>query len=465
MDDPFASSSGSEAPPPYLGAGQPPGISERMQALMSRAEQEIAEQRQLQALVGEVRQALGTLQDEMRTVAGAETLESVREEVNGVGAEVRASTTLIGERLEAVVRAVGASAQVMQGVGDQLERITELLNQQQQQIGTLTTAVAQQRDELGALPETIGDRTAGPVADVGDQVAAVSGAVSSVSGAVGAVNDDVAALRGRLDDVAVEIRSDAVAALRTMGERIDGAVIALAEALLRPRGGGSAAAPAAPAEPAADASVASESGDEEDAPTTSVMTVPVSPPWAGAANGSTDAPETAEPEVEDESVADEPDEAQAEVETFEVPGVVPDETGDVADTADEDDDEPAEAVETEVAETENEQESVEEVPLDAWPADAGPDAADETPETETSEAETSETEAPETEAPEAETPEAETPEAERPADEPPATWGWDTPVEDVAGERQPDQPGLADDPEESDNPEQQKRRPWWRPGG
>ncbi len=57
MDDPFGSS-GSEAPPPYLGAPQPPGISERMQALMSRAEQEIAEQRQLQVLIGEVRQSL-----------------------------------------------------------------------------------------------------------------------------------------------------------------------------------------------------------------------------------------------------------------------------------------------------------------------------------------------------------------------------------------------------------------------
>ena len=518
MDDPFASS-GSEAPPPYLGASQPPGISERMQALMSRAEQEIAEQRQLQALVGEVRQSLAQIQEEIRQAAGAHTLEMVRGEVTSLGSEVRSSTTMIGERLEAVVRAVGASAQVMQGVGQQLDRITELLNHQQQQIAGLTAAVAQQRDLVGAIPDGVNARVraatdelrtevrdavgsvAGSVASVGGEVTAVAGEVAAVRGDLGAVrgevtavgNDvgdvrqvvaqrgtDLAALRERLDAVAAEVRTDSASSLRALGERIDAAVLALAEALLRPRLG--AVPEAAPA-----------AGDDEDVPTTATMTMPVvAPPWAGAAAGD-DSPaaedEAGDEPVEEAAEAPEPteDAEPAEAPFGEVPAVEPEATGDAsrdyADQADEPDAtaEPAVADEEPDASPAAVDDAAPEEPEEEHAVEPeAPAAAEDTVQTEDTD-ETDDTD--DDEDFEDDAPSDEVPLDSWPTDAPgappgaPSVWGWDGPGAAAPAERRPDpaeeaDPGQPEQPEQSDQGEQpddeagqrEKRRPWWRPG-
>ncbi len=316
MDDSFADS-GSEAPPPYLGSGQPPGISERMQALMSRAEQEIAEQRQLQTLVAEVRQSLAQLQDEMHQAAGEHTLEIVRGEVTGLASEVRGSTTAFGERLDAVVRAVGASAQVMQNVGQRLDRLTELVTAQQEQIAALSAAVTR-----GGEPDP-------------------------------EVREHVGALRQRLDEVAGEVRSDAAATLRSLADRIDSAVIALAEALLRPRGGADSLPP-----PTAADREATDDDEDDEMPMTATMTVPVVPasaPWTDASEQADDDDEETAPDAPhaDEDVEDEP------VETTDL--AAPDSVA--AEIEDAEPGTAADAVEPE------------EVPLDAWSVDEPPEPA------------------------------------------------------------------------------------------
>jgi phage shock protein A len=496
VDDSFASS-GSEAPPPYLGASQPPGISERMQALMSRAEQEIAEQRQLQQLVNDVRASLGQLSEEIRGVAGAHTLEIVRGEVTGLGSEIRASTTMLGERLEAVVRAVGAGAQVMQGVGQQLDRITELLNHQQQQIAGLTAAVAQQRDALGALPESVAARAAAPVAEVREHVSGISSSVSSVSsevaavrehvggvsGDVAAVRQDVASLRERLDGVVGEVRDDAAATLRALGDRIDTAVIALAEALLRPRGA---------------ALVAAERDEGEDVPTTATMTVPVvaaTPPWAGAAS-TVAADEAADEPVQPEAAAEEPaeeepaDEANDVAAGFDaqVPALAPD--GDTA-ADDMSDDDADEAAWADTAAAEGVAEALagepEAVPEPATDED---DEDDDEDDEDDDEDDDETTEEPPEGAPAADTAEATVadpvepgevpldswpsdapgapepePEASAESGEPASAWGWDGPNAPGADAGTEDGPAPEGGPDGEEPDQREKRRPWWRPGG
>ena len=151
MDESFTSNSGSgDAPPPYLG-GQPSpaAMSERMQSLLSRAvEDQMNEQRQLQNLIKDVRQSLAQLQEEVRNAAGAQSVEGVRTEVGTLGNEVRSSTTMLGERLEAVARAVGASAQALQNLGGQIDRVSELLAGNQQSLAQMSAAVSQVRTSM-----------------------------------------------------------------------------------------------------------------------------------------------------------------------------------------------------------------------------------------------------------------------------------------------------------------------------
>lgn len=356
MDDRFATS-GAEAPPPYLGAAQPAGgMSERMQSLLSRAvEDQMAEQRQLQTLINDVRQSLAQIQEEIRQAAGAHTLEVVRGEVTSLGSEVRASTTMLGERLEAVVRAVGAGAQVMQGVGQQLDRVTELLNAQQQQIAALSGSVTQHGESLAALPESVGTRATASAQQVRNDVSGVSSEVAAVREDVGGVRDEVAELRARLDGVLADVRTDSAASVRALGDRIDAAVLALAEALLRPRQGAVISAEPDPAP--------SDQDDDRDVPATATMTMPVAPerPWSGAASAPDDAdavseePETP-PVVEDEAPP-EPEEPEEPETLVEEPDIEPD----VA---------VAEEAAPEEAAPEDPAADVDEVPLDGWLAES-----------------------------------------------------------------------------------------------
>ena len=258
MDERFPGSPGPDAPPPYLGGGAPGAgqVSERMQSLLSRAvEDQMAEQRQLQLLVNDIRASLAQLQEEVRQNAGAQSLEVVRGEVGGLGAEVRSSTAVIGERLEAVVRAVTASVQAVQSVSGQLERIHEQLGYQQQVMASLPATVQRAVAE-GTADTAVRDELVALRAEIAQMRAATGELVRGEVGTMGhGVQSQVAELRAFVEREVTATqeasRSGTEALARQLTAHVDTAVMALVEALLRRRATGTTAAPSPAAEPVA----------------------------------------------------------------------------------------------------------------------------------------------------------------------------------------------------------------------
>ncbi|HVE99243.1 MAG TPA: hypothetical protein VNA12_08695 [Mycobacteriales bacterium] len=307
MDESFPGSPGPDAPPPYLG-GSAPGagqVSERMQSLLSRAvEDQMAEQRQLQLLVNDIRATLAQLQQDIRQLAGGQSTEAVRADITTLGGEVRGSSAQLGERLEAVVRAVTASVQAVQSVTAQLDRVHEQLNHQQQVLATLPATVQRAaaeatptdnaiRDEMAALRAEIaqmraatGELVRGEVGGLGhgvrSDVAALRNTIGSEVGGLGhEVRTEVAGLRdalgGELADVRALVereiaavraatRADAEETARSVTTHVDTAVLALAEALLRRRGGGAVQPTPTPAYDEAAPPAADDSPDDDTGP-------------------------------------------------------------------------------------------------------------------------------------------------------------------------------------------------------
>jgi len=112
----------------------------------------------VQSLLGEVRNALAEVQRDARVSPGGQA--DFRADLANHASETRSQLTLLDERLEAIVRAVGTSAQVLQGISVQLERFGELITAQAAE-GGRTEPVAQVRREVsdaGEHFETIGRR-------------------------------------------------------------------------------------------------------------------------------------------------------------------------------------------------------------------------------------------------------------------------------------------------------------------
>ena len=218
--------------PPSAGSG---AVSERMQALLSRAvEEQVNEQREVQSLLSEVRNALTQVQRDGRAAPAGQA--DLGAHLANHASETRTQLTLLDERLEAIVRAVGTSAQVLQGISGQLERLGDAIKEQTANAGR-SEPVAQVRRE---------------VSDLRSRVDAME---SSVRG-------DVAGLHQQLAADVERITASTDESTRTIANHVDNAVLVLAEALLRrpgvtpsaevPSGEGVAAAPAfaaAPSEP------------------------------------------------------------------------------------------------------------------------------------------------------------------------------------------------------------------------
>ncbi|MEP7055406.1 MAG: hypothetical protein ABI912_09185 [Actinomycetota bacterium] len=194
-------------------------VSERMQALLSQAvEEQVNEQRQVQSLLNEVRSALAEVQRDARVSPGGQA--DLRADLANHAGETRSQLSLLDERLEAIVHAVGTSAQVLQGISAQLEHLGETLRVQTAD-GGRTEPVAQVRREVSDL------RT-------------------RVEGFESAVRGDLSALQERLASDVDRLHGATEATSRTIANHVDNAVLVLAEALLRRPAASTGAAPGEP---------------------------------------------------------------------------------------------------------------------------------------------------------------------------------------------------------------------------
>src|SRR4051794_6575201 len=89
------------------GSGTPP-MSERMQALLSRAvEDQLSEQRQVAGAMTEVRNSLAQLGadlQQLRATAGGAADEEIQRQVAGVAHDVREAIRVLGDRIDRVNR-------------------------------------------------------------------------------------------------------------------------------------------------------------------------------------------------------------------------------------------------------------------------------------------------------------------------------------------------------------------------
>ena len=190
-------------------------ISERMQALLSRAvDDQVNEQRQVQSLLTEVRAALAQVQDEVRSVPSDDLRRRLDQHVR----HNDAALSQLQERLEGMVRAVSTSAQVLQGISGQLDRLTESVAEQ--------AASAAGREPVEQLRTDVGQ---------------LGGRLDAIERLLGGRLDGIEALlRAELPGLQVGIRGDFESvraatgeSTRSLAQHIDNAVLVLAEALLR----------------------------------------------------------------------------------------------------------------------------------------------------------------------------------------------------------------------------------------
>jgi len=189
---------------PGLSSPESTGVGERMQQLLSQAvDEQVNEQRQLQALLVEVRAALGNIQDEVR----AASPDSLRTELSDHVRDTGSQLTVLDERLQAMLGAVETSAQVLQGISERLERIADLVRDE-----AATTARAE------------------PVAEVRQEVAELR---QRIDGIEGVLRSEVSGLHDRLGSDLESVRAGSAEAARDLAAHVDNAVLLLAEALLR----------------------------------------------------------------------------------------------------------------------------------------------------------------------------------------------------------------------------------------
>ncbi len=274
-----------EPAPPYLGRQGPPApaqVSERMQSLLARAvEDQMAEQRQLQSLINEVRSALTRIQDRMESVAQGNVLEDTRADVAALAGELRSATAGLSDRLDAAVTAINDHSRA-DALAARLDSVTAELEAQSQAVAGLPTLLAQ--------------ATAAESADTRVEIARLTAAVTNFGDGI---RTEMAGLRESL-------AADSAEHARRYTEYVDNAILSLAEVLLRRRGDRPAAAPAAAApvaplpepvpEPVPEVVEAPAAVVAEDAPATGLSTWEAEPEPVAA-----QAP--AEPAVEESAPA------------------------------------------------------------------------------------------------------------------------------------------------------------------
>ncbi|CAN5280591.1 hypothetical protein BH24ACT10_BH24ACT10_02770 [soil metagenome] len=253
-------------PTPASAPGGP--MAERMQALLARAaEEQLTEQRQVSAVLADLRGLVAALGEQLRT-----STSELGGQVSGLAAHLAAQSTAL-DRLTGSVDALGAlrpevgmissrveglatSAEVARSRETLLTRLDEIaaggpvverlggleerLSALETRMGEVAERLSDVSDAAGGVPAVATDLTR--VASRLDEVTALRAEVAATRAAVLAVQDDspvpslvlgVAALR---EDVE-EVRAATADSERRISAHVDEAVLALAEALLRRRRG------------------------------------------------------------------------------------------------------------------------------------------------------------------------------------------------------------------------------------
>jgi hypothetical protein len=144
-----------------------------MQALLSRAvEEQVSEQRQTSAVLGDLRMQIAAVADQVRGLSSGDRVEQLASDLGSLTTELRRSTTGLGERLDALSRTL--DAQVSAG-GEQAAASSA---------GTEALAV-----RLGALGADVAAQSASI-----DRVRAALGALSSFPDALAALQGEIVGL-------------------------------------------------------------------------------------------------------------------------------------------------------------------------------------------------------------------------------------------------------------------------------
>src|SRR4051812_36491416 len=156
------------APTPPAGA-----VSERMQALLSRAvEEQVTAERSVAQALAEVRAQVTAVGEGLRGAASGVALERVRSDLATLVGELRASTTSIGDRFDVLARRLDDQGQQLAGTG-------------------ASTA------ELSGRFDAVSSEVAGQAAAV-QRLTATIGALAAFPEALAALQRDIAGLHDRL---------------------------------------------------------------------------------------------------------------------------------------------------------------------------------------------------------------------------------------------------------------------------
>lgn len=211
-------------------------MSERMQALLSRAaEEQLTEQRQVSAVLAELRGLVANLGEQLRGTASSARLESLGGDVSALSTELRASTSTLGERLDGLARRVDEQATSVhelvsaQGSGGEalavrVGGLAEDLSTQSTSLDRLTDSV----EALGSFPDALAalqrevsglhDRLA-PLGDVRTGLADLV----ARTGAIEALRPELAAVSSRIEGLATgeQVTRSRDALLGAVAERLD----------------------------------------------------------------------------------------------------------------------------------------------------------------------------------------------------------------------------------------------------
>jgi hypothetical protein len=209
-----------------------------MQALLSRAvEEQVSEQRAVSTILGELRQQVHGLAEALRHTAADASVERLGGLVSNVVADLRTSTSLLGQRIEALSKridqvAVDAAAP-SQAAATHFGTMSADIHAQAEAIGQMRAAMAQ----LGAFPAALAalqkdvagmhDRLQ-PLADLRSTVAELG--VSS--GGEGGGGPRLDAIETKLDELAQAVRPERVR--DSVVDALAGRLAKLEEAASRP---------------------------------------------------------------------------------------------------------------------------------------------------------------------------------------------------------------------------------------
>ncbi|MCU1586747.1 MAG: hypothetical protein JWN31_240, partial [Frankiales bacterium] len=212
------------------GQGAPPAA-DRVQALLSRAvEEQVSEQRAVSTILAQLQQQVHGLAEVLRHTAADTSIERLGGLVSNVVADLRTSTSLLGQRIEALSQrveqvAVDAAAP-SQAAATQIGAMSDALNNMatgMQQLGAFPAALAALQKDVAGLHDRLQ-----PLADLRAAVAELS--VSG--GGEGGGGPRLEAIEAKLDELAQAVRPERVR--DSVVDAIAGRLAKLEEAAARP---------------------------------------------------------------------------------------------------------------------------------------------------------------------------------------------------------------------------------------